>query len=359
MPFDPTVGTYNLLKNCLNVKAGNSVLLVLEPTDDLYSHDVGAVIRQSLNELGALVTVVVPAVITDPADFPDSVAIPMESSDHTLFLSRVGDYVRFVALPGSGSRATSYTVNVEMLGAPYASIDNRLMQELQQKLQDELMRADEWQIQCPLGTDLCGGFCWPSLSGGEDDDLTVAPFPVGTFKPIPCDSANGQVALSRWLMPGGATRLDNADMTINGTAYAHVKDGMLDSFSGADAVVSGLNSHYDYISETLGINRNRIQHWHAGINPQAYFDKLADDYLDLWCAVSFASPRYLHFHTCGDEPPGEVAWSVFNPTVTIDGNLYWENGEFVWLQRTDNRALIDACEGAHYLLEPSKPIGID
>ena len=283
----------------------------------------------------------------------------MRQSDHTLFLSRIGDYVRFVPLPGSGSRATAYTYDTHMLAAPFATVNHRLLHELQRKLESELMLARQWHITCPLGTDLRGSFSWPSLRGGEDDDLTVTLFPVATFKPVPCDSSEGHVALSRWLMAGGATRLDNTDLTIDGVVHAQVANGRLMSFSGTATEVDKLNRHYDTISQSLGINRNRIHSWHAGINPQTFFTLSADAHLERWSAVSFGSPRYLHFHTCGDEPPGEVAWSVFNPTVSIDGEYYWQRGEFVWLQRADNQRLISTCKGASCLLEPALSIGID
>jgi len=359
IPKDPKTGALNLLKHSLNVQTNESVLLVLEPSDSFYDHDVVNTINDCLIALHAQVTTMIPELISDPVEFPNDVSDAMSKHDHTLFLSRVGDYVRFVELPGNGNRVTSYTLNIDMLGAPYATIDNRLMLKLQHKLEDELMNASHWQIQCPLGTDLSGKFSWPSLDGGQDDDLTVSLFPVATFKPVPCGNASGQVALSRWLMPGGAAKLDNADTTINGVVYAHVLNGRLHSFSGAESEVIKLNGHYDYISESLGINRNRVHSWHVGINPQTSFDRSADEHLDLWSALSFGSPKYLHFHTCGDEPPGEVAWSVFDPTVFIDGSAYWENGEFVWLQRADNRTLIESYEGTHYLLEPSLAIGID
>jgi hypothetical protein len=31
--------------------------------------------------------------------------------------------------------------------------------------------------------------------------------------------------------------------------------------------------------------------------------------------VAFANPRYLHFHTCGNYAPGEIAWSLFDVKV--------------------------------------------
>lgn len=355
---NPKAGAFNLLNNCLHVQAGDSVLLVLEPTTELYDEELGLVFQTCLEELGASTTVVVAAIINDPADFPVSVAEPMKDSDHTIFLSRVGDYVRFVPLPGSGSKVTCYTLTTDMLGSPYATVDYRLMQQLMLKLEDELMAAGEWRLQCLLGTDISGGFYRFDPADEKNDNFTVTLFPVATFNPVRCDTASGQVALSRWLMPGGATRLENTHTNINGVVHAHVKDGYIENFTGNRVEVERIKLHYDRINNSLGISANRVHSWHTGINPQTRFDQCADDFLDRWSAISFGSPRYLHFHTCGDEPPGEVAWSAFNPTITIDGVVYWRDGEFVWLQREDNKALIRSYERGYCLLEPSRQIGI-
>ena len=48
----------------------------------------------------------------------------------------------------------------------------------------------------------------------------------------------------------------------------------------------------------------------------------------------------------------------FNPTVKIDGETYWENGQFVWYQREDNRALIEEVAGGECLLELSRCIRV-
>jgi len=34
---------------------------------------------------------------------------------------------------------------------------------------------------------------------------------------------------------------------------------------------------------------------------------------------------------CGDYAPWEIAWSVFDATVEIDGTVYWEAGRFTLL----------------------------
>ena len=70
------------------------------------------------------------------------------------------------------------------------------------------------------------------------------------------------------------------------------------------------------------------------------------------------TPRYLHFHTCGDYAPGEIAWSLFDATVLIDGETYWQEGRFVFLERPEVRRLLDEYDLLPDALEPRHDIGI-
>jgi hypothetical protein len=72
----------------------------------------------------------------------------------------------------------------------------------------------------------------------------------------------------------------------------------------------------------------------------------------------FASPRYLHFHTCGDYAPGEIAWSVIDTTVTLDGTPYWQDGRFVFLDREEVRALLADFPGCETAFEMRTDIGL-
>ena len=351
-------GADNLLLNCLGAQKGESLLLVLEQDNGLYDKGVSILIEKRCRELGINISVLSEPLINHASEFPNSVSDVMRRVDHTLFLSRLGDYVRFVELPGDSTKTTSYTYTTEQLNSPYASISHTLLAQLRDKLEQELLDAENWQITCPLGTNLSGSFCWPSLKGGKDDELQVALFPVSTFKPVPCCTANGRVALSRWLMPGGAPKLELPGMDLAGCVYCDVENGTIKKFDSQTHEADKVAKHYDRVASTLGVNRNRVHSWHLGINPQTYFPQPAEQNFEQWCALSFASPRYLHFHTCGDEPPGEIAWSLFNCTVKIDNDPYWEEGEFTWLNRVDNRKLISEFTGAEILFDSSRPIGI-
>lgn len=352
-------GALNLLVNCVGVQRGDRVLMVEEtPQEHFYCPELANVLAAQTLSLGAHISRVTAEHNTPLTDFPANVIALMEQSDHTLFLNRIGDYNRFITLPGASSKTLCYALDKSALASPFSTVPHDLMSRLLARIESEMRHATDWRITCPLGTDISGTFCWPSAKGDKDDDFTLSLFPVTTFKPVPCTTANGKVIVSRWLMPGGAAKVEPATMTFEGVVTIEVSNGMIGAMDGPPESVRAVADHYDFVAEALGVRRNRVHSWHAGLNPCTSFSGPIDDDLERWGAISFASPRYLHFHTCGDTPPGEVAWSVFNPTVWIDGELYWEHGQLVWLERRNNHALIAQYPGADCLLGKSADIGI-
>ena len=352
-------GVDNLLLKCIDVKPGESVLLVMEPEDtSIYEENIGELIHHRVNDLGANISVLRPGLISDPVDFPASVIAKMTTVDHTLFLSRLGDYCRFHPLQGTSSKTLCYARSVETLNSAFTGTCHNLMSKLLQKLERELLAADNWHISCSLGTDIKGTFCWPSLREGTDDEFSLELFPVTTFKPVPCNTANGVVAISRWILPGAAGKVDPATLSFDDVIYVEVENGTMSAIKGPETSTRKVSAYYDFVANELGVNRNRVHSWHAGVNPFTEFLNDVDNNLEKWGAISFASPRYLHFHTCGDVPPGELAWSIFNPTVTIDGERFWQDGQFIWLQREENRALLADAENGLTLLQTSRDIGV-
>ena len=356
---DAQNGVDNLLLKCVDIKPGESLLLVMEPQDiSIYEETIGNLIHQRAHDLGAAISVVRPNLISDPRDFPEPVIAKMAAVDHTLFLSRLGDYCRFHTLQSDSTKTLCYARSAETLNSAFSGTCHHLMSKLLQKFERELMAANHWHISCELGTDIEGTFCWPSLNEGNDDEFSLELFPVTTFKPVPCNTACGVVAISRWLLPGAAAKVDPATLSFDDVVNIEVRNGAMVAMSGPDRSMDKINRYYDFVANELSVNRNRVHSWHAGINPFTEFLDDVDNNLEKWGAISFASPRYLHFHTCGDVPPGELAWSIFNPSVTIDGERFWHNGQFSWLQREDNRALLADTEGGLSLLQSSCDIGV-
>ncbi len=352
-------GIRNLVDECMGVRPGDRVLLVLEPEGQLfYDADVSNAIEAYLTRQQAVVTQIRPTIISRPEDFPEDLARAMGGADHTLFLSRVGDYLRFTPMMGDGVVTINYARKMTLLDSPYAALSYTLMSQLHGRLEQELTSAKRWKIQCPLGTDLSGEFDWPSLRGGRDDDFTMKLFPVSTFKPVPGPTANGIVALSRWMMPSAGVKVGPEAIRFDDTVFAKVHEGVLASLDGDEKSVKKIERYVSDVSTALGVTETNIHSWHAGINPLTFFSEDVDQNLKAWGAISFGSPRYLHFHTAGKTPPGEITWSIFNASVWIDDQCFWRDGEFCWLQRSDNKELIRRIDSGHLLFEKSADIGV-
>jgi hypothetical protein len=360
-PVHPARGADNLLIRSIGVKSGDTLLLVEEPEPcSRYDPAVADCIAEQAVYLGLSVERCKAELISDPADFPAELLARMTRVDHTVFLSRLGDYCRFTALEARCSKTICYVKSLEMLGSEFSATCNRLFSELLNKFEQELLAGNRWRIHCPLGTDIQGTFRWPSGEDLHAGDFSMNLFPVTTFIPVPCDTAHGRVALSRWLVPGAAAKVEPAYIPLDAVTFAEVEDGEITGFSGERKTVDKINRHYDHVAGLLGVTRNRVHSWHAGVNPFTSFhgDISLQQDLRQWEDISFASPRYLHFHTCGDIPPCEIAWSLFNPSVTIDDEAVWRDGQFLWFRRPDNLALLKQSPDGDALLRQSADIGI-
>ncbi len=355
------LGIDNLLLRSVGVEADQNVLLVCEPDDyRFFEAGIGQRVAERIQRLGARPQIETHDLISDPVDFPAALTVSMGTVDHTIFLSRIGDYCRFTTLGGRSTKTICYARSCHEFASDFAVLDDVMMRTLFDRFEAELKKARHWRIRCELGTNIEGEFIWSGDEDSPDDDFTMGLFPVTTFIPVPCSAANGQVALTRWLMPGAASKVKNHMLRFDGVVTAKVKAGSISSFEGAAA--KQVSDHYSRIAEALQLNRDRVHSWHAGFNPGTTFHGDPDQQLERWGAISFGSPRYLHFHTCGDIPPAELAWSVFNPRVEIDGEPWIADGQLLWLQREDNvelahRLAPDATQ-VDRLLGPSAPIGI-
>ncbi len=355
--IDPERGARNLLVDCVGVASGDRVLIVAEaPEERHYDTRVPACVAKVARDLGAEVSVLSAPVPEKVGDVPCALADEMNRSDHTVFLSRMADHARFVPMPGKTSKTICYALDEGLLGSAFSTLPHGLMSALHRKLEDELDQAEKWSITCPLGTEVHGTFAW---KGVEDEDFTFGLFPVTTFKPVPCSTMSGKIALAHWLIPGGKPGYEPSVLPIKKPVMAHVTQGRLERLEGDEDDVRPVQAHRDMVAAKFGIDRDFVHSWHVGLNPHTFYSGRADDDLERWGAVSFASPRYLHFHTCGDYAPGEIAWSVFDPTVSVDGVEFWKDGVFVWLEREDNAQLIAQFPGADCLFSMRRDVGVD
>ena len=76
-------------------------------------------------------------------------------------------------------------------------------------------------------------------------------------------------------------------------------------------------------NQKFGIDPDAIHSWHAGIHPACAYEGEAARDPDHWSNTVFTNPRFLHVHTCGANPPGEICWMVLDRTVKVDGVAIW------------------------------------
>ena len=351
-------GARNLLENCVGLAAGETVLIVREDSSLGYYDDASpeAIVHEA-RDMGAEVAALTVPLISGPDDVPASLIDAMEQAKHTIFMGRIGDQVRFTKLSGEGTKTMCYALDEDLLASAFCALPHSLMEELKRRLEAALDAASEWRITCPLGTDATGRF--EGATGDADtDDFSLRLFPVVTFRPIPCTTMSGRVAIAHWLMPTGNRTYEPSEIMLDEPVFAQVEAGRITGLEGSPEAVQKVRAQHDFVSQKFGIDPDLVHSWHVGINPQTYYPRPAKDGLERWGGVSFGSPRYLHFHTCGDYAPGEICWSMFDATVEVDGEAFWTEGRFAFLERPENRALIEATPGAGALFEPRTDIGI-
>lgn len=352
-------GAENLLANCIGVKPGESVLIVKEQDDqNYYDHFVPGYVSQRAAKMGALTSEIIVPFVDGPDDVPGDLNEAIKGADHTIFFARIGDQLRFSTMEGDGTRTMCYALNREFLGSEFCTVPHKLLNNVLAKLEQELSQVKEWRITCPQGTDVQGTCETQRLNSKGRAGFTLFNFPIGTFKPISCKSMQGKVALSKWVTPSGLHRYEPDSLVIEKAVEAIVEQGRIQRFEGDAGQVKKIEAHYDAVSSKFDIDPWVVHSWHAGTNPKTFYDEYPVKDLWRWGNLTFTSPRRVHFHTCGDFAPGEIAWSVFDATVEFDGRIYWDKGEFVFLQREDIQEMLKEYPGFEGAFRARTDIGV-
>ena len=321
-------GLSSMFDDCIGLKADDRLLLVVEAAQETYyDRAVAATVADGASLRGAQVQCIQAPVVADPTDLTADFLEAVSSADHTVFMARLGDQLRFGSLPGAGSKTMCYTLDQDLLGAPFATLPYQGMVQLADELDSIFESGQRWRVRCPLGTDVSGRSLaadWqkPQATGA------MKRFPVMTFRPVSADSMDGRVALARWLIGTGSRLYDPYALKLTSVVFAQVEQGRIVGFDGESSDVASIKAHYDHIARRYDLNRDRVHSWHAGLNPGTFYSGSPEENLMRWGGIAFGSPRYLHFHTCGDEAPGEICWSVFDATVEVDGQALWRDGVF-------------------------------
>lgn len=334
-------GARNLLINCADCVPGQKLLIVYETEDDGYfDPDLAAAIAKTAKQIGLRTKLYGVPLSRDVIDPDASLLARIEASDCTVFLARLGDQIRFRPKNSETSQIISYALDRDMLASRFGTTDYRAFNKLKALINRGIARASEIHVTCPAGTDFKGR---PVGFSETEGDTTLKRFPVSVFAPVPATGFSGRVAQAGFLTGTGSNYYTPWSCEIKETLFVHFEGSRLTRFDGAVSDVARAKAHYEFVGRKYGIDTYFVHSWHAGIHPGLDYREAAGTYFERWSGGAFGNPRLLHFHTCGDYPPGEISLNVLDPTIRFDGVAIWENGRLFPDRLPGGSELLAAC----------------
>ena len=335
-------GTFNLLCNCAGARTGDRILLVGEDGENPYfAPELCSTVARVAEGMGMKPEVIMAAPVPDATRFPRNVREAMDRTECTIFFSRLGDQVRF-SLPKRKSRPVmTYTLGLDYLAAPFASVDFHVMKRMHDALLELILDSRGYRITGDCGTNLTG-----EIRPGREDPVAafaVELFPVMIVPPINCDRMNGTLAIRHFVTSTSTREYSGSTLVLDRPILARVENSRMTAFDGPADLVARLRAQFERAAELTGGDAYRINSWHTGINPHTFFkgDPYAD--LELWGTVAYGSPRYTHMHAAGDDP-GDAAVHLMDMTISFDGRTVWDRGRFIFLDRPEIQKVIGADE---------------
>lgn len=333
-------GAKNLLINCADCKFGQKLLILFETENDgYYDPDLTNEIVKIADELGLQTELYGVPISRDVCDPDPTLSRKLKAADRTLFLARMGDQLRFRKNDATMNQIISYALNRQMLASPFGTVDYRAFETLKRLIERTFAEAAEIHVTCPAGTDFRGR---ASSLFPTHTDTTRKRFPVSVFTPIPAANFSGRIAQNGFLTGTGSHYYTPWSCPISETLFINFKGSKITHFDGSKRDIEAAQKHYEFVGNKYGIDTYHVHSWHAGIHPGCKYPDLASKHFERWSGGAFGNPRILHFHTCGDYPPGEISVNVLDPTVRIDGIAIWENGKLHPERLQGGSALLEA-----------------
>lgn len=313
----------SLLNDCVGAKAGDRLLIVVEPSGTgYYDDEAPKVIAAAGRAMGMKVyETQAPAGISAPDDM-EPFLDTLHGFDQVIFFARVGDQIRFSISDKLPPATMVYTLGRDMLESSFGTASHTGLCEIRDAIDQAFDQATEVHVTCPRGTDYRGMV----RMGEKAAEVGVKRFPMLVPRPVPAAGFEGRIILSRFLVGTGSRFYEPYYLALESDVAAIVKDNRIIRFEGDTTEVQRVEQHYQHVAGLFDIDPWYIHSWHAGIHPACEFNQDATSDILRWAGSAFGSPRILHFHTCGNFAPGEISWNIADPTIHLDGQAIWENG---------------------------------
>lgn len=352
-------GALNLLAGCADAKPGESLAIIEEdPQEGYYGEGLAGALAAVAAEFGLVVSRHPVPFLPDADTLPPDLATVVAGHDHALFLARLGDQLRFKAMPASAHPIVSYALDQAAFASGFGTASYSAFVALKQAVNACLSNAREIRVTCPLGTEFSGAP--PRPAAEQPADVLIKRFPMSVFAPVLAQGFTGRVAVAHLICGTGSRYYTPFGYPVREPLFVTVEAGRIARWEGSDREVQRVGAHYDAIGARYGIDPGFVHSWHAGIHPGCRYPGSAHQNYERWSGSAFGNPRLLHFHTCGAYAPGEICWNIVDPTIEVDGRRIWDHGR-ISLEAIPGAAGIVAefPEIAALFASPEQQIGLD
>ena len=338
-------GAHNLLQNCAGATAGDQVLLVGESgSAPFFDPRLCDDLAEVCTTLGIASQVVLAQPGADASQFPVAVSEAMQTSDITIFFSRLGDQLRFIESPGASKKIMCYTLDRAHLASDFAGTDYHTMQRLHDHLLAKITASKTYTIEAPNGTSLTA-IVPNQIESGKSPltEFSLQLFPVMIFPPLHFHRLDGQLVLENFLMSSSTRAYADSVLHLDSPIKITVEDSQMIAFEGNNQLIGRLRHQLERAASITGGDPYQLNSWHTGINPYTFYQ--GDPYQDLerWGTVAYGSPRYTHIHAAGKDP-GDVSIQLFDASIAFDGEVLWDNGRFNYLDSEEVRDILNPAE---------------
>ena len=354
-------GANNLLFDAVKAKAGDRLLIVGEQGENThFERDVCDAVFAAAKAAGIDAQVQSFEVCNSANDFPESLSETMDSVDHTVFFSRLGDQVRFCSTPGSGSKTMCYALNADYLASEFCRIPHSLLTRLHDSLVDKISNSYQFEITCSMGTALRGNLLTTTTEDTDNNSFTafeVGLFPQTIFPPLCCSKMSGKLVLKDWLTSSSTVIYDDSVYYLATPIVATITNGKITQLDGNSEHCAALEKHFYRVSEIVGGEAMSVNSWHTGIIPATWYSGRARDDLERWGSVSYASPRITHFHACGSDP-GQIGINLFDASIQFDDEIIFQDGNYLFPHSDHCRDIFKDYPGWHSAFNKNADIGV-
>lgn len=352
-------GAMNLLAGCAGAEPGETLLIIREPPHSgYYSDDLPEAFAAAAGKAGLRVSIVEEPFSAVADTLTPALERRVQSCDITLFFARLGDQLRFRALPEGKRVIVSYALDEQAFASPFGTAPHTAFLALKSAFNRLLHGAGRIRVTCPLGTDFSG--VSPQTTAAAPVDVTVRRFPMSVFAPIDASGFSGKVAVAHLLVGTGSRYYAPYGIALPTHLFAQIESGRLRGWEGDPLQVARAEEHYHRVAGQFGVDSSAVHSWHAGIHPGCCYLGSVHDHYERWSGSAFGNPRLLHFHTCADYAPGEICWNIVDPTIEADGVTIWRDGRILIDNVPGAAEVLDKHAGLRELFEnPDRRIGLE